>query len=393
LSLLDLEAETGQVSGFMQSTGRTLYEARQNPRRQSKLTQPAQVSTKHKLKIVVMMLTLNSAKFFEFGVLTTLKKAIGDYEYQLLVVDGGSTDRTVEKVNNVFGNKASVLVFNKRNLALCRNLALRKAPKDADFYSWVDSDIVIPRNFFSRLIPIFSDPDVGTVEIHASLGYGTKESTITKYFEGLKGADETGVRDSGGGGATTCLLMRREIAMRVRVDPRFRRAGEDVSFHLKVNEMGYKTLVDLNKPYARHVREPSFKEEACRAVQRGEARSLNVKLHKKVIRNKGIRKAVLSSIVTLGILALLVYGLPSSLLPNLFPFPFIPILISLPFVPVLIPLRLFVAVVPFALLLARHASKLKRPWKLHLAMVGLILSTLYLIGFMKGFFKYWVFRI
>jgi glycosyltransferase involved in cell wall biosynthesis len=340
-----------------------------------------------------MMLTLNSAGFFEYGVLKALKKALDGYEHKLLVVDGGSTDRTVEKVKDVFGKNVRVLVLKKRNLALCRNLALREAPKDADFYSWVDSDIVVPRNFFSRLIPLFKDPAVGTVEIRASLGYGTRKTTITKYFEGLKEAEQCGIRESGGGGATTCLLMRREIAMKVRMNPRFKRAGEDVSFHLQVNEMRYKTLIDFNKPYARHVREPSFGEEARRAVQRGEARSLNVKLHKKVIRSSGVGKAILSTIATLGIWLLLVYGLLSCLLPNLFPFPFVPVLISLPTVPIVLPLRLLVSLVPFALLLARHATKLKRPWKLHLATVGLVLSTLYLMGFMKGFFKYWVFRV
>jgi glycosyltransferase involved in cell wall biosynthesis len=340
-----------------------------------------------------MMLTLNSAGFFKLGVLAALKKALDGYEYGLLVVDGGSTDGTVANIEGVFGKKVRVLVLKKRNLALCRNLALRKAPKDGDFYSWVDSDIVIPSNFFSRLIPLFKDSDVGTAEIRASLGYGAKKSIITKYFEGLKEAEETGTRESGGGGATTCLLMRREIAMKVKMNPRFKRAGEDVSFHLQTNEMGYRTLIDFNKPYARHVREPSFKEEARRAVQRGEARSLNVKLHRRVIRSSGIGKAILSTIVTLGIWVLLVYGLLSCLLPNLFPLPFVPILFSLPFVPVALPLRLLVSVVPFVLLLARHASKLRKPWKLHLALTGLILATLYLAGFMKGFFKYWVLRI
>jgi glycosyltransferase involved in cell wall biosynthesis len=377
----------------MQSPQKELHEIRDNTRSKSKSTHRAQKLTKRQLKLVVMMLTLNSAEFFEYGVLTALKKALHGYKYQLLVVDGGSADKTVDSLKDVFEGKVRILVFRQRNLALCRNLALRKAPKDADFYGWVDSDIVVPSNFFSRLIPLFEKEDVGTAEIRASLGFGTRGSIITKYFDGLKGTEKTGTRESGGGGATTCLLMRREIATKVRVDPRFKRAGEDVSFHLKVNELGYKTMIDFNKPYARHVREPSFREEARRASQRGEARSLNVKLYKKVIRSSGVGKALLSAVVTLGIWVLLIYGLLSSLLSSLFPFPFVPILIQLPLIPFLIPLRLLVTVVPFALLLARHALKLRKSWKLHLAMTGLVLSTLYLMGFLKGFFKYWVLRI
>lgn len=347
---------------------------------QNRRTQKGDASHKRKLKIVIMMLTLNSAEFFRVGVLSALKEAAKGYNYKLLVVDGGSTDRTVRMICKEFGNKAKVIVFKERNLALCRNLALDKAPRNADFYSWVDSDILVPKNFFSRLIPLFRDQRVGTAEIHAELGHRGSETLVSKYFKELKMTRERGVRECDGG-ATTCLVMRPRVAMKVKMDRRFRRAGEDVSLHYQVNEMNYKTVADLNEPSAWHVRDPSFTEEVRRLVYRGEARVLNIKLHGKVIKTAGLRKAVLSSILTFGCWALLIYGLLAAFVPALVFFT--------------VPLGRFSQIgtllwpfLPFILLIVRHSLKLKKRRLLHLAMTGLILSTAYLIGVLRGSLKY-----
>jgi glycosyltransferase involved in cell wall biosynthesis len=336
-------------------------------------------SHKRKLKIVIMMLTLNSAEFFRVGVLSALKEAAKNYNYKLLVVDGGSKDRTVRMICKEFGNRAKVIVFKERNLALCRNLALEKAPRNADFYSWVDSDILVPKNFFSRLIPLFKDRRIGTAEIRALLGHRGSETLVSKYYKQLKIARESGVRE-GEGGATTCMVMRPRVAMNVKMDPRFRRAGEDVSLHYQANEMNYKTVADLNEPSAWHVRNPSFTEEMRRLVHRGEARVLNIKLHRKVVKTAGLRKAVLSSILTLACWALLIYGFLAAFIPALVFFT--------------IPLGRFSQIgtliwpfLPFILLIARHSLKLKKRRLLHLAMTGLILSTAYLIGVLRGLLK------
>jgi hypothetical protein len=165
------------------------------------------------------------------------------------------------------------------------------------------------------------------------------------------------------------------------MDPRFRRAGEDVSLHYQANEMNYKTVVDLNEPSALHVRNPSFTEEVRRLVHRGEARVLNIKLHGKVVKTAGLRKAILSSILTLGCWAFLIYGLLAAFIPALVFFT--------------IPLSRFSQIgtllwpfLPFILLVGRHSLKLEKRRLLHLAMTGLILSTAYLMGVLRGSVRY-----
>lgn len=320
------------------------------------------VGASSKLKIVTMMLTLNSEGWFREGVLTALKEAAEGYDHWLLIVDGGSTDGTVETAKEAFGDRAIILYSQERNLAVCRNYALDHAPPDADFYCWVDSDIIVPRNFFNRLIPLFNDPMVGTAEITARLE-GEGLSSMGKYYRELKLSEEKGIKVASGG-ATTCLIMRPQLAKSIRMDRRFRRAGEDVSLHHQVTERGYRTMVDLDDPTARHVRTPSLSEELRRLRYRGMARALNLKLHRSVIEGS-ILRAALSGLVTVAAWCLLIYGL----------------LFSVP-----------LAFVPLILLVARQAMKLKKPWKIHLALIGLLLSTTYLMGLLYGTFRYWMFN-
>lgn len=299
-----------------------------------------------------MMLTMNSERFFSKGVLDALEQALTGYEYSLLVVDGGSTDNTVNEVKRKFGDKSAVIQVAERNLAVCRNVALENVPQYADFYCFIDSDIIIPQNFFDRLLPLFYDPKVGSAEIHA----GLCGSFVADFYNETKTHQVKGVRE--GGGATVCMMMRPEVAKTIRFDTRFKRAGEDLDFHWKIIEQGYKTLHDSNKPYAVHVREPSIMEELKRIKHRGVARESNLILHGGVVTGRGINGTLASACITIASWVLFINGL-------LFSFP----------------LFLF----PLFLLLVNQMRKLKRFWRIDLAVFGLLLSLVYLTGFLYAF--------
>ncbi|MEM0457224.1 MAG: glycosyltransferase [Nitrososphaerota archaeon] len=315
-----------------------------------------------KKKIAVMMLTLNSEKYFRVGVLDAVEKVLKDYEYELIVVDGGSSDGTVKVLREKFGEKLKLVHSPIKNLALCRNLALSKASKDSNYYCFVDSDIILPDDFFKRLLPLLEDPKVGTAELRAVLGH-PKKSFVSQYYLTVKTAQSTGVREAIGG-ATTCIVIKPEVAAKIRLDERFKRAGEDVDLHLQVNELGYKTVVDMNEPHAMHVREPSLLEELKRMFYRGYARALNLKLHRSIL-NECVERAVLVAIATLLCWALAFVGIISSV---------------------------YIMLLPFVLLIIRHMLKLTKPYRLDLAFVGLLISSAYLLGLLGGVLKFWVFE-
>lgn len=315
-----------------------------------------------KPKIITLMLTLNSEKWLKKGVLEALKEAAKGLNHRLLVVDSGSTDRTIDEIRKASGERAIIMHFPERNLASCRNFALENAPEDADFYCWVDSDIVVPKNFFSRLIPLFKDPSIGTAEIRAVLEADQPRSLVARYYRELRISQERGIKDTYGG-ATACLMMRPEVARNIRMDDRFIRAGEDIDFHFKVIRRGSRTVIDLNDPPARHARQASVLEELRRMRDRGMARALNLKLHGDLIRSQGLGRAVAASSITLLSWILFAYAIVSQFL---------------------------IGVVPLLMLIARQALKLERPWRLDLSALGLSLSTVYVTAFLYGFIKYWM---
>lgn len=48
------------------------------------------------------------------------------------------------------------------------------------------------------------------------------------------------------------------------------------------------------------------------------------------------------------------------------------------------------AIMPMVLLLIRQMLKLRKFWRIDLAVLGLLLSAFYLSGFTFGFLKYWL---
>jgi len=297
------------------------------------------------LKITVMMLTCNSAEYLSRGVLSGLKNALRGYGYRIIFIDSGNNIDTLALMARNFPNMVTCWISPEHNLAKLRNILLQEALKEnADMYAFVDSDVIVPENFFKRLVPLFHDPAVGSAEIHAHLMHHHR-TLVTKYFNELRNEEETGLRECEGG-ATTCILIKPCVAKQLHMDPRFSRAGEDVDLHYKINELGYRTLVDFNKPYAKHIRNPTFRAEASKLPDKGEARLLNTKLHGSVIRGK-IRRS-------------------GTILRALGTFLMFSLLITIP------------------VLLAQQAHKLKHWYRLDLAGVGLIFSLLYHAGVIRG---------
>lgn len=311
-------------------------------------------------RIAIMMLTLNSERYLRNGVLDGIDKAFKNYDYELIVIDGGSEDATVDLLRSRFKDRLHLIHCPIRNLAVCRNLALQNASKGFDYVCFVDSDILLPENFLDRLLPLFNDPKVGTAEIRAVLGY-PKKTPVSEYYRYVKTAQGAGIQEAIGG-ATTCIVIRPEVASKIRLDERFRRAGEDVELHLQVNMLGYKTLVDMDEPFAKHIRSPSILEELKRMYHRGMARVLNLKLYNKIL-NDSVKRGILSAIVTLSSWVFAIVGVSFSF---------------------------YIATLPLVGVFIRHVFKLTKPYRLDLAFIGLLISTSYLIGFLVGTVKYYI---
>src|SRR5208337_214736 len=99
------------------------------------------------------MLTKNSGKWLREGLIPIAANK-ADYDIHLVFVDGYSTDDTITLANSYFNNFV-LLQSKSRNLAELRNIALAKATElNCDYSCFIDSDVVVPTNFFKRMIQL-----------------------------------------------------------------------------------------------------------------------------------------------------------------------------------------------------------------------------------------------
>ena len=312
-----------------------------------------------KLKIVVLMLTKNSDKWLN-NVLRPIQKQQSDFDINLVLVDGFSTDDTVNKAKEWFPDL--ILVRSKsRNLAELRNIALKTARDlTSDYMAFIDSDVQVPYNFFNRMIRLLKDSSIGIVGLRFELERDPPKCFVSKYYRNRTDIARKGIHITDYT-TTACSMWKTKLSEDIVLDTRFKRAGEDVDFNLQITAKGYKALVDSDDPPAWHIRAATVKEELHRVKDHGLARALLLNLHSKSISRSRRRKTFLAAfLVACGWIGL-----------------------------VLIPWIGFWGLVPFAGLFFRQWTKTKQKWRIDHAFFGLLMSVIYFTRFLQGMLQYW----
>jgi len=106
----------------------------------------------NKLRVSIVIPTLQEEDYI--GKLL-FKLAAIDQNLELVVVDGGSTDRTVE-IARKFTEK--VYVLNERGIGKARNYGAYKAT--GDIVVFMDADVEPPPDFLKKVLMVFSRDDV-----------------------------------------------------------------------------------------------------------------------------------------------------------------------------------------------------------------------------------------
>lgn len=313
--------------------------------------------------IAVLMPTKNSAVWLD-EVLSPIRAQALEYDITLVLVDGYSEDATIDKARKYFPYLLATK-DNSRNLAIIRNKCLNEASKlKTDYSAFIDSDVVVPLNFFDRMIKHLEDPHVAIAATRFELEADPPKHFVSKHYRNRTDIRRGGVVETDYT-TTACSMWKTELAEGIVLDERLKRAGEDVDFNLKLREKGvYVALVDADEPHAIHIRPATIKEELHRVKDHGLARALLMKTHRHSLNPLRFRNTVLAAIITL-------FGWFG--------------LISIPFIGNLWPLGL----APFALMFIRQWTKTRDKWRLDYAFFGFIMATIYFTRFLQGVVKYW----
>lgn len=316
--------------------------------------------------VIVLMLTMNSAKWLP-QVLAPIKAQEKDFSINLVVVDGHSHDNTVSLLRQAFSG-CVVEYHGEKNLALLRNVALQSAYKhfpDADYFSFIDSDVVVPDDFFKRCIQLLNTPysRVGIVGVRFELEREPPKHFVSKFYRDRNDIVREGVYKCEYT-TTACSVWKAELSRNVVLDQRLKRAGEDVDFNLQITKQGYTALVDANATPSWHIRHATVLEELHRVKDHGLARACLFYLHFKCFSRRRALKTFFASMwVFMGYFGLFI----------------------IPFVGVL-------GILPFALYFGRHWLKCKNKCRLDYAFFGFLLSVIYFTRFLQGLIQYCVIR-
>lgn len=167
-------------------------------------------------------------------------------DLDIIIVNDGSTDRSLEKVEAVASRHDCISVYSTFNsgVSRTRNVGLRHVPDNSDFVSFIDSDDVSPpKRFALDLAVLQGDP---TAEFTYGRMLLTRE--IGPDLLPAAGSDCVDVR----GISLSAAVFRKTFIDRIGfIDEDFQQ-GEDIDFLLRAfEEARHFTLVDTTCVYYR----------------------------------------------------------------------------------------------------------------------------------------------
>lgn len=178
------------------------------------------------MNVDVVICVKNQAKSLE----RVLRQIIREIPFKnLIVIFGSSIDGTqnvAEKyTKNVFWDE-------DKGLGAARNLGIRKA--NSEIVAMIDSDVILTKGWYQRLIRYFDDPKVAAVMGTCIYGYGCKPLEL--YWEYLR------LNDSENWGCHNTMFRRSAVLKVGNFDETVTGAGEDYDLYLRLLKAGYKWI-------------------------------------------------------------------------------------------------------------------------------------------------------
>ncbi|MBA3732976.1 glycosyltransferase [Patescibacteria group bacterium] len=127
--------------------------------------------------MAVIISAFNEEKVINQTISTLLSSTYPNFE--IIVVDDGSTDKTLEKVKETFGENNRVQIYHQENSGKSTALNFGIAKTSADIVVSLDADTIFPPVALSKLARHFEDPNIGAVAGNAKVG--NRNNLLTKF--------------------------------------------------------------------------------------------------------------------------------------------------------------------------------------------------------------------
>jgi glycosyltransferase involved in cell wall biosynthesis len=144
----------------------------------------------------------------------------------LIIIYGSSKDKTKE-VAERYTNQ--VFWDGDKGLGAARKLGMEKAT--SEIVAMIDSDVILTKGWYGRLIKYFEDPKVAAVMGTCIYGYGCKPLELYHEYMRLNIREDWGCHNT---------LFRRDAVLEVgNFDETIQGAGEDFDLYLRLLNAGY----------------------------------------------------------------------------------------------------------------------------------------------------------
>lgn len=183
------------------------------------------------MDISVIIPAYNEEKYISLAI-TSINAALEGValKYQIIVVDNGSTDSTVEVANAL--SRVTVLTIAKSTVSAARNVGANAA--SGSLYYFIDADVVVPKLWGQAVNAVFLSQKASAREALFGHPYAVREnpSCIEKnWFEPLVGQQKSYL--SGGN-----ILVSREAFLKIGGFDETLVTGEDYDFCAQAKRMG-----------------------------------------------------------------------------------------------------------------------------------------------------------
>jgi len=258
-------------------------------------------------RVSVVIPAYNASKTIDDCLTSILKQDFSDYE--VVVVDDGSTDDTVEKVKEY---PVKLVRSPHQGLPAARNTGVDASK--GNILVFLDSDCVVGRDLVAKLIGALQNPEVGVAQpwwdnvnkdrlvpslIFKIYEYSVSSIKYRDYFWGY------------------CFAIRREFLKRVGgFDPRTGIGAEDVELAHRIVKAGYKISL-MKELRVKHLFRQSLIAHIKRHIKTARDHVVFVGKSKRFMYNQRINAVEYARFVLHGLTMLALFFIPLTLTPFL----------------------------------------------------------------------------
>ncbi len=271
----------------------------------------AEVNTLRKVAVSVVIPCFNEERFIA-GVLQNLSNQFDQESYELIVVDGRSTDKTRQVVADFAQHnpQSSVRIIDNpaRNIPVALNLGIREA--QGKYIVRMDAHSVPSAGYVRRCVELLASGEASVVGMPWMIRPGTATSVAQAIAHAV--AHPFGIGDAQYRLKTSTPQLVDTVPFGAFKKSLWTELGgfneellanEDYDFNYRVQKNGGKVLLD-SKEHSNYFARATFSELAAQYFRYGHWKAQMVKLHPRSIRLRHfVAPAFVSSVVVFGLLS------------------------------------------------------------------------------------------